>query len=113
VHSFGIPSLQLVAGACKPQTTPAASCTRQPGRRAVPPRSVALMNLVVVIFGVSFVVGVALLIGWVQAHAREDAWRNIAEARRDHHARDRALVQCLRLPRCDVCPIDRYLRDWR
>lgn len=66
------------------------------------------MNLVIVFSGVAFLIGVALLIGWVQAHAREDAWRRIAEARRDQHERERALLQCLQRPRCDRCPIDRY-----
>ena len=44
------------------------------------------MNLVIVIIGLLFLIGVALLIGSVQARAREDAWRRIADARRDHHA---------------------------
>jgi hypothetical protein len=71
------------------------------------------MNLVIVIIGLLFLIGVALLIGSVQARAREDAWRRIADARRDHHERERALLRCLQSPRCDRCPVDRYLRDWR
>jgi len=70
------------------------------------------MNLVIVIIGVAILIGVALLIGWVQAHSREDAWRRIADARRDQHERERALLQCLQRPRCDQCPIDRYVRKW-
>jgi hypothetical protein len=69
------------------------------------------MNLVIVVVGVAFLLGVALLIGWVQARSREDAWRRIAVARRDQHERERAMLRCLQ-PRCDRCPIDRYLREW-
>ena len=70
------------------------------------------MNLVIVITGAALLVGVALLIGWVQAHAREDAWRRIADARRDQHERERDMLQCLQGPRCDGCPVDRYLGRW-
>ncbi len=71
------------------------------------------MNLVIVICGVAVLIGVALLIGWVRAHAREDAWRRIADARRDQQERERALLRCLQRPRCERCPIDGYLGNWR
>ena len=68
------------------------------------------MNLAIVLVGVAFLIGVSLLVGWAEAHARNAAWRRIADARRHQNAQERALLQCLEGSRCNRCPIDDYLR---
>lgn len=67
------------------------------------------MNLVIVLVGVAFLIGASLVIGF-ESHARNAAWRRIADARRNQNERERALVRCLEGRRCDRCPINDYLR---
>ena len=71
------------------------------------------MEVMIVFGGVAFLIGLALLIGLVQAYAREEAWRRIADARRGHHDKERALVQCMQMPRCARCPVDRFFSGGR
>ena len=50
------------------------------------------MNLAIVLGGLTILVGLAVLIGLVDAHARRRAWRRIAEARREVQEREHALM---------------------
>ena len=67
------------------------------------------MNLVIVLVGVAFLIGASLVIGF-ESHARNAAWRRIAEARRNYNERERALLRCVEQARCDRCPMNDYLR---
>jgi hypothetical protein len=51
------------------------------------------MNLAILLGGLTILVGLAVLIGYLDAHARGAAWRRIAAARRDLQERERALLQ--------------------
>jgi hypothetical protein len=51
------------------------------------------MNLAIVLGGPTILVGLAVLIGYLDAHARGAAWRRIAAARRDVQERERALLR--------------------
>ena len=50
------------------------------------------MNLAIVLGGLTTLVGLAVLISLIDAHARSAAWRRIAAARRDLQERERALL---------------------
>jgi hypothetical protein len=50
------------------------------------------MNLAIVLGGLTILVGLALLIGLIDAHARRTAWRRIAAARREVQEREHALL---------------------
>jgi len=56
---------------------------------------------VVVLGGLTILVGLAVLIGYIDARARAAAWRRIADARRDVQWRKRALLR-----------EDRFHDDW-
>lgn len=58
--------------------------------------------------GVVLLIALALIIGKVEANARDGAWQRIADARRDLREREQTLLACLGRPRCTDCP----LRDW-
>jgi hypothetical protein len=58
--------------------------------------------------GVLLLIALAVIIGKVEANARDGAWQRIADARRDLHEREQNLLACLARPRCTDCP----LRDW-
>ena len=64
------------------------------------------MNLMIVLGGLLLMAALALLVGVVDTHARDRAWRRIAEARRAQQ--EQALRRCLHSARCDYCPLDRY-----
>jgi hypothetical protein len=51
------------------------------------------MNLAIVLGGLTILVGLAVLIGYLDAQARGAAWRRIAAARRDVQERERALLR--------------------
>jgi hypothetical protein len=51
------------------------------------------MNLAIVLGGLTIIVGLAVLIGYLDARARGAAWRRIAAARRDVQERERALLR--------------------
>jgi hypothetical protein len=50
------------------------------------------MNLAIVLGGLMILVGLAVLISLVDAHARRRAWRRIAAARREVQEREHALL---------------------
>jgi hypothetical protein len=51
------------------------------------------MNLAFVLGGLTIIVGLAVLIGFIDARARGAAWRRIAAARRDVQERELALLR--------------------
>jgi hypothetical protein len=51
------------------------------------------MNLAIVLGGLTILVGLALLIGVLDARARRAAWRRIATARREVQERELALLR--------------------
>ncbi|GAA5132305.1 hypothetical protein [Pseudonocardia adelaidensis] len=59
------------------------------------------MNLAIVLGGPTILVGLAVLIAYLDAQARKSAWRRIAAARRDVQERERALMR-----------LDRFHDDW-
>jgi hypothetical protein len=74
------------------------------------------MNVMIVLGGLTILVGLALLIGSVDGRSREAAWRRVAGARReiaavrrDQEEWERAVAQCLEQPRCVHCPLHRFL----
>lgn len=69
-----------------------------------------MINLTVIGGGLLLLLGLAVLIGRVEAGARDGAWRRIADARRLQQ-RDRELLECLNSAQCWDCPSWRYLRD--
>ena len=72
---------------------------------------VDLLDLAVIGGGLLVLLGLALLIGFVDSEARADAWVRIARARCDLYARERELLECLSSARCRNCPTWRHLRD--
>jgi hypothetical protein len=50
------------------------------------------MNLAIVLGGLMILVGLTLLVGLIDAHARRMAWRRIAAARREVQEREHALL---------------------
>jgi hypothetical protein len=51
------------------------------------------MNLAFVLGGLTIIVGLAVLIGFIDARARGAAWRRIAAARREVQERELALLR--------------------
>lgn len=49
------------------------------------------MNLAIVLGGLVILAGLAVLVGFVDAHARRRAWRRIAAARREVQEREHSL----------------------
>jgi hypothetical protein len=70
-----------------------------------------VLYLTVIVGGLLLLLGLALLIGRVEASARDGAWRRIADARRLLHERERELLDCLNSAECRDCPSWRHLRD--
>jgi hypothetical protein len=50
------------------------------------------MTLAIVLGGLTILVGLAVLIALVDAHARRRAWQRIADARREVQEREHALL---------------------
>jgi hypothetical protein len=50
------------------------------------------MNLAIVLGGLTILIGLVVLISFIDAQARGAAWRRIAEARRDVQERELALL---------------------
>lgn len=70
-----------------------------------------IIDLTLIVGGLLLLLGLAVLIGRVEAGARDSAWRRIAQARRMQHERERELLECLASARCPDCPSWRCLRD--
>ena len=66
----------------------------------------------IVLYGLGLLVVLAVVIGKVDTRARDAAWRRIAEARHDQHEHEIVLRRCLGQPRCEHCPLNRYLDEW-
>lgn len=65
-----------------------------------------------VVVGVVVLTLLAWLMGHVEAASRDGAWRRIAAHRRELHEKEQSLLACFIGPRCNACPINKYLRDY-
>lgn len=62
------------------------------------------MLITVVVAGLAVLVGIAVIIGWIDAQARDGAWRRIAAARHAVWLDDQQLRGGLGRSRCFDCP---------
>ncbi len=65
------------------------------------------MSFAIILGGLTLLIGLAVLIGRIDAHARDAAWRRIAVARAGVQERELALHHHLGTDRCPRCPHDR------
>lgn len=68
-----------------------------------------LVELLVIGGGLIVLIGLALLIGHVDASARDQAWRRIADARRLQREHEQVLLDHLTTCPCERCPLRRDL----
>lgn len=68
-------------------------------------------TLIIAIAGLIVLAALATVVGTLEAHARDGAWRRIADARRITRENERTLAACLDSEQCRDCPTWRHLRD--